>query len=164
MTELIRFGERGGNRPKNRENACVQFYNCRALGAHGGLDVARRRTQGQTGGDRELGAEIEVGLSAFQVIVKVAAPEDYLVDEEVPLSVWGIKLGNLDQMVEDPVVRAGQSLTDGPAERVGDRNVRIWGRSGRQLCRLGLERGQRVGDRPGPILGCTAVGPILGCL
>ena len=80
----------------------------------------------------------------------MAALGDYLVDQEVPLIGWSVKLGNLYQMFEDLVLSAGQSVTDGPAERVGDRNVRIWGSCGRQLCRLGLERGQRVGDRPGP--------------
>src|SRR6516165_4909902 len=157
MAELIRFSKRRGNRPKHPENACVQFRSCRVLGDYSGLDVSRGRAQGQTGGDRQLSAEIEVGLSAFKVIVKVAALGDYLVNQQVPLIGWSVKLGNLYQMVEDLVLNAGQSVGDGPAERVGDGNVRIWGRSGWQLRCLGLERGQPAGDGSGPVLGYLGV-------
>jgi hypothetical protein len=125
--------------------------------------MSHRRTQGNWA-DLQLGAEIEVGFGALQLIIKVAAAGDYLVDQEVPLIGWSVKSGNLHQMFEDLVLSADQSVADGPAERVGDGNVRIWGRSGRQLYRLGLERGQRVGDRPGPILVCAALRLILGCL
>src|SRR5437773_5660643 len=163
MTELIRFSERRRNRPQDLENALVQFHGRRALGTYGGLDIARRRTKEQIGAGLQLSAEIEVGVSALQVIVKVAAAGDYLVDQEVPRIGRSVQLRYLHQMFEDLVLSAGQSVTDGPAERVGDRNVSIWGRPRRQLCRLGLERGQRVGDRPGPIPGCAALRPILGC-
>ena len=44
---------------------------------------------------------IEVGVSTFQVIVKVAAAGDYLVDQKGPLIGSSVKPGNLHQMFED---------------------------------------------------------------
>ena len=74
MTELIRFSERRGNRPQNCENACVQFHGCRVLGAYSCLDVARRRTQEQIGGDLQLSAEIEASLQlSAEIEVSVSA-------------------------------------------------------------------------------------------
>ena len=140
----------------------MQFHSHRVLTAYSGLDVARIRAQEQIGGDLQLGAEVEVSMSAFQVIVKRAAAGGYLVDQKVPLIGGSAKPGNLRQMPEGLVLSAGQRVTDGPAERVGDCDIRIWAGSGRQLFRLGLERGQRVGDRPGPIAGWAARGLILG--
>jgi hypothetical protein len=68
---------------------------------------------------------------------------------------------NTQRRGEDKAARDRCAQGGGPAERVGDRvgdrDVRIWGRSSRQFCRLGLERGQRVGDRPGPIGGCLGI-------
>ena len=72
----------------------MQFRNCRVLGAYSGLDVAWGRVQRQSAGDPQLSAEIEVGVSAFQVLVKMAALGDYLFDQKVPLIGCSVKLGN----------------------------------------------------------------------
>src|SRR5215469_4670745 len=153
MTELVRLSERRFNRPQSRENVCVQFGDRRQLATYSGLDVARRRIhldvvrrwiQEQIVAGVQLFAEIGMSVSAAQVIVKFPTAGDYLAYQQLPLIGWIAKLGHLHQMPEDSILSAGQGITDGPAERVSYRNVRIRSRSCWQLCRLRLERGQGI--------------------